>query len=84
MKEYPFPFIPPFPQNNLDQRLSSIESELKEINEKLNKLIKQKQNSYIQNDDNLYMLWAQMCSFFVYINTFYGILNYRKWGIYKC
>ena len=56
MKEYPFPFIPPFPQNNLDQRLSSIESELKEINEKLNKLIKQKQNSYIQNDDNLYML----------------------------
>lgn len=66
MNQTPFPFLPPMVQNNYDQRLANIEKELKEINDKLNTLIKQKKKNYIQNDDNLYMLWAQMCSFFVY------------------
>ena len=53
------PFIPQMVQNNFDDRLARIENELRSINEKLNMLIKNKQtqqNSYIQEDDNLYML----------------------------
>ena len=56
MNQTPFPYMPPFPQNNMDQRLQQIEQELKIINDKLDKLIKEKSNSYIQKDDNLYML----------------------------
>ena len=54
MNQNPFPYMPPFPQNNMDQRLQQIEQELKIINDKLDKLIKEKSNSYIQKDDNLY------------------------------
>ena len=55
------PFIPPMIQNNYDERLIKIENELRSINEKLNILIKNKKstsnnNSYIQDDDNLYMI----------------------------
>lgn len=56
MNQTPYPMMPPMIQNNCEQRLASIEKELKEINEKLNFFIKEKKNSYIQNDDNLYML----------------------------
>ena len=57
MNQPPFPYIPPMIQsNNCEQRIANIEQLLKEINEKLNTLVKQKQNVYIQNDDNLYML----------------------------
>ncbi len=56
MNQPPFPFMSPMIQNNCEQRLVNIENLLREINEKLNSLIKQKQNVYIQNDDNLYML----------------------------
>ena len=48
----PFPMI----QNNYNQKLVNIENLLKEINEKLNTLIKQKENNYLKHDDNLYMI----------------------------
>lgn len=56
MNQTPFPFSPFYPSNNLEQRLGYIENELREINEKLDKLLKPKQNKYLQNDDDLYML----------------------------
>lgn len=51
---YPQPY--PMIQNNFNQELVNIENLLKEINDKLNVLIKQKQTNYIQQDDNLYMI----------------------------
>ena len=51
---YPQPF--PMIQNNFDQELVNIERILKEINDKLDILIKQKKNNYIHDDNDLYML----------------------------
>ncbi|MDO4996702.1 MAG: hypothetical protein Q4E69_05945 [Bacilli bacterium] len=51
---YPHPY--PMIQNNFNQELMNIEVLLKEINDKLNILIKQKDNNYLKQDDNLYML----------------------------
>lgn len=48
----PYPMI----QNNFNQELMNIEALLKEINDKLNVIIKQKENKYINEDDNLYMI----------------------------
>jgi len=48
----PYPMI----QNNFNQKLLNIEALLKEINDKLNVLIKQKENNYLKHDDNLYMI----------------------------
>ena len=42
-------------QNNIYEKIDNIELLLKDINEKLDKIINKK-NSYIQEDDNLYML----------------------------
>ena len=54
MNQPPF-FIPPVVQSNLNESITQIESLLKEINDKLDKVISKK-SSYIQEDDNLYML----------------------------
>lgn len=51
---YPHPY--PMIQNNFNQELINIENILKEINNKLDILIKQKENKYINTDDNLYMI----------------------------
>lgn len=56
MNQGQFPFPPFIPTNNIDQRLYSIEQELMKINEKLDQIIKPKQNKYLQSDDDLYML----------------------------
>ena len=48
----PYPMI----QNTFNQELLNIEALLKEINDKLNILIKQKENNYLKHDDNLYMI----------------------------
>ncbi len=58
MNQTPYPFVPPMVQNNdqCAQSLRNIEALLKDINDKLNIAIKQKQTTYIHNDDNLYML----------------------------
>ena len=58
MNQFPFPCIQSLPQNRIQEYLASIEAELKKINAKLDKLDKTKSNSntYIQQDDNLYML----------------------------
>ena len=48
----PYPMI----QNNFNQELLNIETLLKEINDKLNVLIKQTENNYLKHDDNLYMI----------------------------
>lgn len=59
MNQFPFPYMTPYSQNNIEQRLASIEAELKKINAKLDKLEKptnSNSNTYIQKDDNLYML----------------------------
>lgn len=52
MFPHPYPMI----QNNFNQELINIEELLKEINDKLNLLLKQKQKNYIEQDDNLYMI----------------------------
>jgi hypothetical protein len=54
MNQPPF-FIPPLVQGNLNDSITHIESLLKEINDKLDKIISKK-SSYTQEDDNLYML----------------------------
>ena len=51
-----FPQSYPMIQNNFNQELLNIETLLKEINDKLNVLIKQKENNYLKHDDNLYMI----------------------------
>ena len=59
MNQFPFPYMTPYSQNNIEQRLANIEAELKKINAKLDKLEKptnSNSNTYIQKDDNLYML----------------------------
>lgn len=58
MNQFPFPCIQALPQNKIQEYLASIEAELKKINAKLDKLDKTNSNSntYIQKDDNLYML----------------------------
>ena len=48
-------FIPPIIQGNIYEKIDNIEKELKSINEKLDKIINNKK-TYIQEDDNLYML----------------------------
>ena len=54
MNQPPF-LIPPIIQNNIYEKIDNIELLLKDINKKLDKIINKK-NSYIQEDDNLYML----------------------------
>ena len=58
MNQIPWPFMPN--NNPIDERLFSIEQELKEIKKLLeninDNLNKNKKNSYLQKDDNLYML----------------------------
>ncbi len=59
MNQFPFPYMPPaISQNKIQEYLANIENELKRINAKLDKLDKEKSssNTYIQKDDNLYML----------------------------
>lgn len=59
MNQVPFPYMPNMPnmmQGGIEQRLANIELELKKISELLDQLSQNKKNSYLQKDDNLYML----------------------------
>ena len=59
MNNFQFPFLP-MGNNiniyNLDNELNKIKEDIKIIKEKINKLEKEKENTYLKKDDNYYMI----------------------------
>lgn len=85
MNNMPFPYFqgpyqPPTPKENLEEEIRKLKLEIAKLKERIAAIENKNTNNYLQNDDKLYMMWTQMCSFFVDNYLLWYTNNRRKWG----